>query len=125
MALLKYPDRLTGIRRGILAAFVVVELALFSNSLAMTVRPGLTSLVIWLLQSLPLLVFLPGIHAGHVRTHAWLCFVILMYFIHGVMLAFTPERMWIGMVEALATSVLFCLLILFIRSANAARTDPS
>ena len=36
----------------------------------------------WLLQSIPLLIFVPGILQRHFRTYSWICFVVLIYFIH-------------------------------------------
>jgi uncharacterized membrane protein len=35
---------------------------------------------IWILQSLPLLVVLPGILRGGVVAHAWLSFIAMLYF---------------------------------------------
>lgn len=40
------------------------------------------SIKYWLLQSIPLLIFVPGIIKRHFRTYSWMCFVILIYFIH-------------------------------------------
>jgi len=41
----------------------------------------------WILQSVPLLIFIPGIFFPKYvqrpfRTYSWMCFVILIYFIH-------------------------------------------
>jgi uncharacterized membrane protein len=44
--------------------------------------------VIWGLRTLPLLVFLPGLIRDRVRTHIWLCFVILLYFLTVVLRLF-------------------------------------
>ncbi len=44
--------------------------------------------VIWALRTLPLLVFLPGLIRDRVRTHIWLCFVILLYFLTVVLRLF-------------------------------------
>lgn len=109
------PVNLLRIRRLLFAAFAGIELALLCNSLALTTRPGLTSALIWIIQSLPLLPFLPGLLQNRIRTHAWLGFVSLIYFIHGVLLAFTPARSLIGIAESLCALLLFGSLILFIR----------
>lgn len=37
--------------------------------------------VIWLGKLLPLLIFLPGMLKGNLRSFIWLCFVSLLYFI--------------------------------------------
>jgi uncharacterized membrane protein len=35
---------------------------------------------LWLFQSIPLLIVLPGLIKKHYRAHSWLCFIILAYF---------------------------------------------
>lgn len=110
------PIPLRNLKRAVGLGFYGLLLALFFNSLAMTLRPGLTSAVIWLLESVPLLIFIPGLLKTRLRTFAWLSFVSLMYFIHGVLLAFSPERMWIGLMESLCSIGLFIALLLFIRN---------
>ncbi|MFM1896813.1 MAG: hypothetical protein RLZZ385_1887 [Pseudomonadota bacterium] len=86
------------------------------SSLQATLRPGLATLVIWFIQVLPLLCFLPVLHKTRLRAYAWLSFVILAYFIHGVLVAFDPDRTWLGVVEALLCGILFGSLIWFIRA---------
>lgn len=44
----------------------------------------------------PLLVFLPGIITANLRIHAWLCFVINLYFIYGVLACFHPPTQLYG-----------------------------
>ena len=72
-------------------------------------------LFIWFLQSLPLLLFLPGLHRCHLRTYLWCSLAALIYFVHGVMVAFEPARRWTGLVEILLCALLFAGLILFLR----------
>lgn len=67
---------------------------------------GASPLIIVSVLLIPLLIFLPGIAIGHVRTHAWLCFAINLYFIYGVQTCFVPgKQMYGGML--VATSVLY------------------
>lgn len=108
-AMLRFSRRLIQMSLGCLL------LALLLNSLALTVRPGMTTFIIWLVQSLPILVFIPGLAKSHLRTHAWLSFVTLIYFIHGTLVAFSPERLLIGLLETLSTISLFIALIIYIR----------
>lgn len=35
---------------------------------------------LWIFQSVPLLLVLPGMVKQHYRAHSWLCFIILAYF---------------------------------------------
>lgn len=53
----------------------------------------------------PLLIFVPGIAKGSPRTHAFLCFVINLYFIYGVLTCFQAGRELYG-----ASLVMFSLL---------------
>lgn len=41
-------------------------------------------ITIWLFQSLPLLLLLPGILMNYYRSYSWLCFVLLFYFVKAV-----------------------------------------
>ena len=92
----------------LLIYFVVSALMVFGE-----LRPA--SLAIWLIQATPLLIFARGLHYANLRTYGWVSFVILLYFIHGVLIAFQPGQFWSGVVEALLCTVIFVLLILFIR----------
>ena len=79
--------------------------------------PGFTlaTPVIWLIQTLPLLIFLKGLLQNNLRTYAWMCFVVLLYFTHGVLLAFDPPRRWLGVTEVLLCVIMFVAIILYIR----------
>lgn len=39
---------------------------------------------VWLMQCIPLIIFLPGTLALHRRSYLWLCFILLLYFIKAV-----------------------------------------
>ena len=71
--------------------------------------------VIWLIQTLPLLIFLKGLLQNNLRTYAWMCFVVLLYFTHGVLLAFDPPRRWLGVTEIVLCTIMFVAMILYIR----------
>ena len=100
----------------VLTGYYGLILTLFFNSLAMTTGLTITTLVIWLIQTAPLLIFLPGLHRSRMRSYAWLSFVVLMYFIHGVLAAFTPGKLIVGLFETAFCCLLFVALILFIRA---------
>lgn len=76
----------------------------------------LATIVVWLIQVLPLLLFAAGLHRSHLRTYAWLCFVILLYFTHGVVVAFDSTRLWLGLIQVTVCAILFVFLIVYIRS---------
>ena len=56
------------------------------------------SVQLWLVQSLPLMIFIPGIlrttEPQSWRTYSWLCFVILIYFTHAVTNCMSPLVNW-------------------------------
>lgn len=70
-------------------------------------RPDGPSVFFWLVQTLPLLIFLPGLLARHYRTYSWMCFVLLMYFVKGVDGVISPSVAWIDYVVLSASVVLF------------------
>ena len=93
---------------GLLAYFALVSVLALEDLRAAT-------MVIFLIQTVPLLIFLPGLRRRHLRTHAWLSFVVLLYFIHAVLIAFNPASRWLGIVEVLLSVGLFTTLVLYIR----------
>ena len=76
----------------------------------------LAAIVVWLIQVLPLALFAAGLYRSNLRTYAWLCFVILLYFTHGVVIAFDPTRLWLGLSQVTLCATLFVFLIIYIRS---------
>ena len=109
---------LNNARRLALGSYYALGLVLLFNSLTMTTGLTITTLVIWLLQVSPLLIFARGLHRSQTRAYAWLSFVVLMYFVHGVLTAFTPGRLLEGLLEVTCCSLLFVALILFIRRSR-------
>ncbi len=72
----------------------------------------------WVVLSIllvPLLIVAPGVLLGQARAHAWLCFVVNLYFIRGVLAAFDPARSLYGWAEASISLVLFCSALLYTR----------
>ena len=68
--------------------------------------PG-PNLVWFILQILPLLLPLPGVLRGQIRATFILCLVSLLYFIHGVLLAYEGTLQWLGAWE-IGFSLLLC-----------------
>jgi len=109
------PPSIELLRKSLLTAYYAL-LGYFVVSAAMVFgefRPA--SLVIWLIQATPLLIFARGLHYANLRTYGWVSFVILLYFMHGVLIAFQPGQFWLGLIESLLCILIFVLLILFIR----------
>ena len=105
-------------RNWILGLYYGLIATLFFSSLGLTTALSITTIIIWLLQAFPLALFASGLHRQQVRSCQWLSFVTLMYFVHGVLVAFTPGRLLAGMLEVGFCSLLFIGLIIYIRTAR-------
>lgn len=76
----------------------------------------LSVIALWaLLPTLPLLLFVPGIWLRNPRSHAWLCFVSLLYFMYGVDQAFLPDHQIIGLGLSVSSIILFVAAMMFSR----------
>lgn len=71
--------------------------------------------VIWLVHLLPLAAFTPVVLKGSPRGHAWLCFVLLLYFLEAVIAALIPPTRWLGMVDCVLLITLFNGAMLYAR----------
>ncbi|MEO0443954.1 MAG: DUF2069 domain-containing protein [Pseudomonadota bacterium] len=71
--------------------------------------------IIWLIQSLPLILLLPGLIQKHYRSYSWLCFIMLMYFTNYVVQVYSPSR---GLMDYMG---LVLTVIIFIASMYASR----
>lgn len=73
-------------RRATLARWLVASsyafllLAVAAGTLLWPGRGREPSALIWVMQTLPLLVVLPGLLRGGVTAHAWLSFIAMLYF---------------------------------------------
>lgn len=111
------PTTLVIARKAVIYSYSTL-LGLFTVDSLMTLlagAPGLVVLTLWLIRTVPLLIFLPGLKRKTPRAAAWLCFVILLYFTHAVTVAFVPGELLYGVVYALICTALFSALIAWIR----------
>lgn len=72
------------------------------------------SIIRWLIQIVPLLLFIPPLLKSGLRPYQWLCFVILLYFLLGVLYLFTPSKLLAGSVITFLCVLLFCSAIFYI-----------
>jgi uncharacterized membrane protein len=98
-----------------LAAFASLVVLLVVNTLFFTDLHGARSWVILGVQLLPLALVAPGMIGGSARAHAWMCFVLNLYFITGVEAAFDPSRALFGWLEVVISLTLFVSALLYIR----------
>jgi len=71
--------------------------------------------VVMAVELAPLLIVLPGIARGRARAHAWLCFVLNLYFIKGVLACLHPARQWLGALEIALSLLLFVSALCYVR----------
>ncbi|QEQ96595.1 DUF2069 domain-containing protein [Neptunomonas concharum] len=75
--------------------------------------------VIWLVHMLPLAFFIPTMKSGNPRNHAWLCFVLILYFNEAVLAATTRvDTRTFGIIYALLVVVLFTAAMMYARWAS-------
>ncbi|WP_164880811.1 DUF2069 domain-containing protein [Aestuariirhabdus litorea] len=72
-------------------------------------------LSVWLVQAVPLLLFLPAVLSGAPKAHAWLCFVVLFYFTAGVLHTFANPYGAFGWLESILSTLLFCSSMMYVR----------
>ncbi len=70
---------------------------------------------VWAVKITPLLLFLPALLKYHPRAHAWLCFVILIYFTQAVLTAYEISTRIEGLANTALCVLLFTSSTLFIR----------
>jgi len=70
---------------------------------------------IMLVHAVPLLAFLPVVLKGNPRGHAWLCFVVLLYFVEAVLAATNTHTVALGLIYSLLSCTLFTAAMYFAR----------
>lgn len=96
-----------------LLVWMAVEVAFSGLSL-------LASLVVWSVQALGLLCFVPGLRRGNASSAAWLGYVLMLYFVFAVLAAFAPGvKGQMAIVECLLITGVFVLTIRFVKAKRA------
>ncbi|HSC76525.1 MAG TPA: DUF2069 domain-containing protein [Pseudomonadales bacterium] len=70
---------------------------------------------VWLMQTAPLLLILPGLLQHRARSGTWLCFMILFHLMSAIDHAATTEHTVIYSSIAILTLALFTTSLLFVR----------
>ncbi len=74
-----------------------------------------TRVVIFVLQALPFAALLPGMIKRHWRNYAWLCFIVLLYFMNATLALFSPHRLIVDWFIMVAVISVFMAATLFVR----------
>ena len=116
MSALALPKPIAALRKTILCLFsALLVLIFFKNFSVLNDLGVLLFCIIYLIQIIPLLLFLPGLYQPRLRSYAWLSFVILLYFMRGTLTAFETKTRLIGLTEVVICTLLFCCIVIFIR----------
>ncbi len=105
------------VERKITISRFAVQASFFSLLIVITINlwqkdaPG----IVYFLYLLPLVILIPGIIRGEIRTLIWLGFVLLLYFAIAVGRMSNPEPLFLDIVE------LALIVILFISASVTAR----
>lgn len=98
-----------------LLSFFALALLLLVWTLFFADLHGARPWVILSIELLPLALLAPGLLMGSPRAHAWMCFLVNLYFIKGVLAAFDPARSVLGWAEAVLSLSLFCAALMYTR----------
>lgn len=98
-----------------LAGFAALVVLLSAWHLLFATMPSSIFWLIFIVQLVPLAVVAPGVLQGDPRGHSWLCFVLNLYFIQGVLASFDPSKRLFGLLEVSLSFSLFVFALLFIR----------
>lgn len=93
-----------------LLLFIVIDLAINPP-----VNSTTSLIAIMVIKCLPLLLPVAGVIQGNVRSHSWLCFIVAIYFISGVLRATTPTQLTWGLVEVFLSVEVFVCAMLYVR----------
>jgi uncharacterized membrane protein len=98
-----------------LVSFLALAALLAVNTLFFADLHGARTWVVLAIQLVPLALLAPGMIMGNARAHAWVCFVVNLYFIQGVLAAIDPARSLVGWLESGLSLLLFCAALLYTR----------
>ena len=96
-------------------SYCILLTLMVATSLLATLPPEASRGFLLAVKTLPWLIFLPGIFKGALRTHMWLCFVILFYFTRAVVDAFIDGGAAIDIIITALTVVLFITSMMYVR----------
>ncbi|MEX1058753.1 MAG: DUF2069 domain-containing protein [Natronospirillum sp.] len=79
-----------------------------------------TNVLLWCIKIIPMLLCLPGVVRDHVRTFQWMGFLLMLYFIDGILNIFsltdTDTTLYVGIAITFFSLLLYCSTIVFVRS---------
>jgi len=87
--------------------------------------PGMHNLDLLLIQTVPLLIFLPGLLRSNSIAHLWMSFVLLLYVIKAVLYFSLGINVIFSAIESVASITLFTSTMLFVRYSRIKRLEQT
>ena len=87
--------------------FLTCYLCLLALFTVLNITEADGGFALWLVQCVPLLIFVPGLLQQRYRTYSWVCFVILLYFTWSVVNAMSPFVRWHDIVVVALSVIMF------------------
>lgn len=88
-------------------------------------EPSLKNIGVLLIQTVPLLVFLPGILRGNSMAHLYMSCVLLLYIIMVVTNLMLGKNLLFSIIETISSITLFTATMLFVRYSRQLRMQQS
>ncbi len=96
-------------------SYVLMLLMMIITSLPSAIPEGSSVMVILLVKLIPLLIILPGLIKDSLRSHIWLCFIILFYFTQSVVETFLSSAALLDIFITTLTVIMFLASMFYIK----------
>lgn len=97
------------------ASYTLMLLMMIISSLPAYLPEKSHALPILTVKLLPLLILLPGLIKDHLRSHIWLCFIILFYFTQSVVETFLSKAAFLDLFITSLTVIIFLASMFYIK----------
>jgi uncharacterized membrane protein len=96
-------------------SYVLMLLMMIVTSLPAAIPEGSSVTFILLVKLIPLLIILPGLAKDALRSHIWLCFIILFYFTQSVVETFLSLAAYTDIFITLLSVIIFLASMFYIK----------
>ncbi|EGG99001.1 hypothetical protein imdm_1634 [gamma proteobacterium IMCC2047] len=110
-------------RRVTLTSYAALLAALITGWIAD--QPSIERLDVLFIQTVPLLIFLPGMLRGNSMVHLYMSCVLLLYIIMSVTNLMLGKALLFSTIESVASITLFTATMLFVRYSRMKRAEQS
>lgn len=102
-------------RRATWLSYLALLLLMVVSSLPGFLPENSAFLLVISIKLVPLLIVLPGLLKDVMRSYAWLCFVVLLYFTQGVVELFLSQGAWMDIAITFFSVSLFLSAMFYIK----------